>query len=241
MCLQFVEQVESLTSFSFAVAMTFDPSVVSKYNVGYQECAHEVDRYLGTIDGLSPEVRMRLMHHLGNSYNCANDAAMTSSFQYRAAAAALSLPFPLPSATAESSLPGSCLRSALPAQLCNMVDLSRAMAAEFRRSPSLAEDLSARPASAGSGSDCKNNDMNLDSLNNNNADAIDLNRRDCKPYCDKAENNNVELNRHESSKVTGHSSPGGHSPLLPLGVVKQEQVWRPWWLWREIFKCSTCI
>ena len=229
--MQSVEPFENLTSFSFAVAMTFDPSVVSKYNVGYQECAHEVDRYLGTIDGLSPEVRMRLMHHLGNSYNCANDAAMTSSFQYRAAAAAaLSLPFPLPSATAESSLPGSCLRSALPAQLCNMVDLSRAMAAEFRRSPSLAEDLSARPASAdsGSGSDCKNNDVNLDSINNNNADAVDLNRRDCKPFCDKGENSNVELNRHESSKVTGHSSPGDHSPLSPLGVVKQEQVWRPW-------------
>lgn len=206
--------------------MTFDPSVVSKYNVGYQECAHEVDRYLGTIDGLSPEVRMRLMHHLGNSYNCANDAAMTSSFQYRAVAAALSLPFPLPSATAESSLPGACLRAALPAQLCNMVDLSRAMAADFSRSPPLAEDLS--PAgSASVDAECENNDTNLDSINNNNADEIDLNRRDCKPFCDKAEHNNVDLNCHESANVSAHLSPSGQSQSS-LGVVKQEHVWRPW-------------
>ena len=198
-----------------AVAMSFDPTVVTKYNVGYQECAHEVDRYLGSIDGLSPEVRMRLMHHLGNSYNCANDT-MVTSFQYRAAAAAaLSLPFP--SATSEASLSGSCLRSALSAPLCNMTDLSRVMAAELRRSPPLDEDLSARHAD-----ELEDCDINLDRINNNIVSEKDHN----KPLRDKTEQNiNVESSCHDMSKVL---PPSGHSQSS-LGVKQElEDVWRPW-------------
>ena len=199
--------------------MSFDPTVVPKYNVGYQECAHEVDRYLGTIDGLSPEVRMRLMHHLGNSYNCANDTMMTS-FQYRTAAA-LSLPFP--SATVEASLPGSCLRSALSAPLCSVTDLSRVMAAELHRSPPPDEDFSARPGNINA--ELEDSDINLDRINNNIVGENDHN----KPLRDKTEHNiDVELNGHDMSKVTPRLPPSGHSQSL-LGVKQElEVVWRPW-------------
>ncbi len=53
----------------FTAAMTIDPTVMAKYQNGFGECAQEVQRYLGSIDGLSSEVRVRLMHHLSNCMN----------------------------------------------------------------------------------------------------------------------------------------------------------------------------
>lgn len=47
-----------------ATAAATDSTVASKYRAGFSECANEVSRYLGTVDGLVPEVRDRLLHHL---------------------------------------------------------------------------------------------------------------------------------------------------------------------------------
>ena len=45
-------------------AAATDTSVAGKYRAGFTECASEVTRYLGTVDGLKPDVRDRLMLHL---------------------------------------------------------------------------------------------------------------------------------------------------------------------------------
>nr|CAB3252619.1 E(spl)/hairy-b [Phallusia mammillata] len=49
-------------------AMAMDPSVVSKYRNGYVECKNEVSHFLeNSTENVHPEVKARLMNHLGNS------------------------------------------------------------------------------------------------------------------------------------------------------------------------------
>ena len=55
--------------------MANDPSVIAKYQAGYVECAQEVTRYLGSVDGINNDVKSRLMghltkysHHVGQSH-----------------------------------------------------------------------------------------------------------------------------------------------------------------------------
>lgn len=47
-------------------AAVSDPTTVNKFQVGYNECANEVSRYLGSVDGLDVELRARLLNHLAN-------------------------------------------------------------------------------------------------------------------------------------------------------------------------------
>lgn len=51
-------------SFFPASSSSVDPSVLLRYQTGFNECAQEVNRYLLSVDGLQPEVRLRLMNHL---------------------------------------------------------------------------------------------------------------------------------------------------------------------------------
>lgn len=38
----------------------------NKYKIGFNECASEVCRYLGEIECIDPEIRMRLLDHLAS-------------------------------------------------------------------------------------------------------------------------------------------------------------------------------
>ena len=65
-------------------AMVHDSSVVGKYKAGFSECATEVSRYLATIDGLSHDVRLRMMQHLSHcvqKVELSKMAAASKSFQ----------------------------------------------------------------------------------------------------------------------------------------------------------------
>jgi hypothetical protein len=50
----------------FSALTTSDP-VASKYRVGFNECAAEISRFLGTIDMCDVELRARLLNHLANA------------------------------------------------------------------------------------------------------------------------------------------------------------------------------
>ncbi len=85
--------------------MSVDPAVLNKYRAGFNECAYEVNRYLGTVDGLNTKVRMRLMQHLANSLNQVDQAASVQS----------RLPFcGIPAGTALAALPRVGERVGLP-------------------------------------------------------------------------------------------------------------------------------
>ncbi|XP_064642532.1 transcription factor HES-4-B-like [Lineus longissimus] len=61
-----VKHLKAMHRQQMSVAMANDPSVVSKYRAGFNECAKEVTRYLNTISGVEPEVRAHLLGHLAN-------------------------------------------------------------------------------------------------------------------------------------------------------------------------------
>lgn len=58
-----VEPSRSPTS-STAAATALTAAVVQKFQTGYQECAGEVNRFVGRLDGVDDEIKKRLMSHL---------------------------------------------------------------------------------------------------------------------------------------------------------------------------------
>ena len=54
-------------------AISHDPTVASKYKAGVNECANEVVRYLGSLQGVDEKVRERLINHLGNVVTSVNN------------------------------------------------------------------------------------------------------------------------------------------------------------------------
>ena len=47
--------------------MASDPSVISKYQSGFNECAGEVARYLSSVEGVNGDVKSRVLNHLANT------------------------------------------------------------------------------------------------------------------------------------------------------------------------------
>ncbi|NP_001310755.1 bHLH transcriptional repressor hairy [Parasteatoda tepidariorum] len=46
--------------------MNPDPAMIAKFRAGFAECANEVNRFMGRIDGVDHTIRQRLMNHLAN-------------------------------------------------------------------------------------------------------------------------------------------------------------------------------
>ena len=44
-----------------------DPTVVTKYQTGFAECANEVTRYLSTVEGVDVDLKSRMLNHLANT------------------------------------------------------------------------------------------------------------------------------------------------------------------------------
>ena len=43
-----------------------DPATINKYRLGFNECASEVSKFLGTMNGIDTDIRSRLLNHLAN-------------------------------------------------------------------------------------------------------------------------------------------------------------------------------
>lgn len=61
-----VKHLRQLQRQQVTSSMSHDPTVVTKYKAGFNECANEVVRYLGSVQGVDSDTRNRLMNHLGN-------------------------------------------------------------------------------------------------------------------------------------------------------------------------------
>lgn len=59
-----VKHLRQLQRQQVTQALSCDPTVVTKYKTGFNECANEVMRYLGSVQGVDGDVRGRLMNHL---------------------------------------------------------------------------------------------------------------------------------------------------------------------------------
>ncbi|XP_054716125.1 transcription factor HES-4-A-like [Uloborus diversus] len=57
--------------------MTPDPSTMAKFRSGFAECANEVNRFMGRVDGVDPTIRQRLLNHLANCLTGMNNPPPT--------------------------------------------------------------------------------------------------------------------------------------------------------------------
>ena len=93
----------------FSVAATSDPTVVTKYRSGYAECAKEVSRYLGNIDGIKPDIQARVVDHLNSCVHQLNQPTHHTPMLPRQPHQMPMQPISvqIPNATSMSSLPGA--------------------------------------------------------------------------------------------------------------------------------------
>ncbi|XP_050052846.1 protein deadpan-like [Dermacentor andersoni] len=61
-----VKHLQQLQRQQAARSIVSDSSVTDKFRAGYRECAAEVGRYLGRLDGVDGAVRQRVMGHLAS-------------------------------------------------------------------------------------------------------------------------------------------------------------------------------
>ncbi|XP_074505831.1 transcription factor HES-1-A-like [Sebastes fasciatus] len=61
-----VKHLRNLQRFQISAAVKTDPSVLGKYRAGFSECVGEVTRFLSTCEGVTTEVRTRLLSHLAS-------------------------------------------------------------------------------------------------------------------------------------------------------------------------------
>ncbi|KAK5624236.1 oxysterol-binding protein hes1 [Crenichthys baileyi] len=59
-----VKHLRNLQRLQMTAALNTDPSILGKYRAGFSECVGEVSRFLSTCEGVTTEVRTRLLGHL---------------------------------------------------------------------------------------------------------------------------------------------------------------------------------
>ncbi|XP_068604847.1 transcription factor HES-1-B-like [Brachionichthys hirsutus] len=59
-----VKHLRSLQRLQTTAAVNADPSILGKYRAGFGECVGEVTRFLSTCEGVTADVRARLLSHL---------------------------------------------------------------------------------------------------------------------------------------------------------------------------------
>nr|AGS55438.1 hairy enhancer of split 4 [Platynereis dumerilii] len=112
-----VRHLRSMQRQQLSAAATSDTSVVGKFQAGFSECAGEVSRYLSTVDGISPDIRVRLLDHLGNSVsrvisqNSQNTPEVATFQQKPVQHQQQQLHVQIPYATQANSLPGGYVQT----------------------------------------------------------------------------------------------------------------------------------
>lgn len=64
-----VKHLQSVQRQHLSAAVATDPTVVHKFRTGFNECATEVSRYIGSLNGIDDGVRKRLVSHLSSCIN----------------------------------------------------------------------------------------------------------------------------------------------------------------------------
>ncbi|CAG2170338.1 unnamed protein product [Oppiella nova] len=77
-----VRHLQSVQRQQMASAISTDPSVLNKYRAGFNECATEVGRYIGRVDGVENTLRQRILNHLNACVTSLNTAANMASNSY---------------------------------------------------------------------------------------------------------------------------------------------------------------
>ncbi len=144
-----VKHLRSMQRQQLALAAATDNTVVSKYRAGFTECAQEVTRYLGQVDGLASDTKSRLLHHLeGVMHRMHSHASQGAPMSHQSAVHLPAAHQMAPIATGYHSLPGAIMTS--PQQI--MTSPQQQVAAVMLASAQLQALHAARPAAAAAGS-----------------------------------------------------------------------------------------
>nr|KAG5710101.1 hypothetical protein BaRGS_030177 [Batillaria attramentaria] len=76
-----VKHLRALQRQQAAGVMTSDPNVVSKYRAGFNECAKEVIRYMGSVRDVNDDVKERVVGHLAGCLQVVNHVTPAESIQ----------------------------------------------------------------------------------------------------------------------------------------------------------------
>src|SRR5699024_4602342 len=75
-----VRHLQKLQRQQVAATIVNDSGVLNKYRAGFSECATEVSRYMGNMEGVDQSLRQRILSHLNHCVNSLNQMANTSQF-----------------------------------------------------------------------------------------------------------------------------------------------------------------
>ncbi|KAJ1086844.1 hypothetical protein NDU88_000045 [Pleurodeles waltl] len=89
-----VKHLRGLQRAQMTAALNSDPSVLGKYRAGFSECMNEVTRFLSTCEGVTTDVRTRLLGHLAGCMTQIN--ALNFQAQPQGAAGSPHAPFGQP-------------------------------------------------------------------------------------------------------------------------------------------------
>lgn len=76
-----VKHLRSLQRQQMSSALANDPTVMTKYRSGFNECTNEVMRYLGNVQNVNEDVRSRLVNHLSSCSQTVNATTQTAQSQ----------------------------------------------------------------------------------------------------------------------------------------------------------------
>ena len=86
-----VKHLQSVQRQQLNMALQTDPTVIHKFKTGFMECAEEVNRYVGQLEGVDDTVRQRLNNHLNNCATGLEQIGSMTNFSngYRSGAASI--------------------------------------------------------------------------------------------------------------------------------------------------------
>lgn len=102
-----VKQLRLLQRQHFSASTNDDSPVLTKYVLGFQECASEVSRYLSSMAEVDPEIRTRLLNHLA-TYITSSPSFPNSSSPKRHYSSSSPLPAALVNRPTSASENSSC-------------------------------------------------------------------------------------------------------------------------------------
>ena len=227
-----VRHLQKLQRQQVATTIVNDASVLDKYRAGFSECATEVNRYMGNMDGVDQALRQRILSHLNHCVNSLNHMATNSQFGLNQKSAfpgmipsagnALHVQIPLHSSSQNLFGPNSFMNNS------NDINNNSFLNPNLCSSPGdMKPSLTTPPSSASSTSSHFAFNLNLHSPNLTKSVGVPLSLSTSEIFFHKQLAQSLSP---ASSFTSGQLSPTG-SEDLEMAVDfsrKNEIVWRPW-------------
>ncbi|KAL3861364.1 hypothetical protein ACJMK2_007400 [Sinanodonta woodiana] len=103
-----VKHLRTIQRQQISSAISQDPTVANKYRAGFNECANEVLRYLGSTQVVGDDIRTRLLNHLSNVMESGMHTQPVQKQEYQTCTQQLNVQIPYTSSV-QQVIPSGCL------------------------------------------------------------------------------------------------------------------------------------